>query len=129
MDDSPDFPFDPVPGRTRADGWTAERQRLFVRHLAETRSVSRSAAAVGMSRETAYRLRRRAGARSFAAAWDAALAFRPSGDACEPAWLRSRTETLNVGGKVVGERRVYDRRILVNLLRGMIARGELDFLR
>jgi hypothetical protein len=128
MDDSPDFPFEPVPGRARADGWTAERQRLFVRHLAETRSVTRSAAAVGMSRETAYRLRSRAGAGSFAAAWDAALAWRPSGEA-EPAWLRSRIEPLRVGGKVSGERRSYDRRVLANLLRGMIARGELDFLR
>lgn len=65
--------FLPVPLRGRADGWTAARQAAFLGHLAETRSVVRAARAVGMARETAYRLRRRAGAESFARAWDVAL--------------------------------------------------------
>ena len=59
--------------KIRRDGWTAERQLGFLAMLAETNSVARAAASVGMSRESAYRLRRRAGAESFAAAWDAAL--------------------------------------------------------
>ena len=42
----------------------------------ETGSVSEAAARVGRSRESAYRLRRRADAAGFAAAWDAALAGR-----------------------------------------------------
>ena len=46
-------------------------------HLAQTRCVRRAAFAVGMSRETAYRLRVRDGAESFRAAWDAALGHRP----------------------------------------------------
>lgn len=41
--------------------------------LAETRCVKRAAEAVGMSRESAYRLRKRRGAGSFCAAWDAIL--------------------------------------------------------
>jgi hypothetical protein len=41
--------------------------------LAETRCVRTAARRVGMSRETAYRLRRKPGAGSFAAAWDAAM--------------------------------------------------------
>lgn len=62
--------FLPVPLRGRSDGWTAQRQASFLVALARTRSVLAAARAVGMARETAYRLRRRAGAESFAAVWD-----------------------------------------------------------
>ena len=62
--------FAPVPMRARADGWTPLRQAAFLAALAETGSVSAAARRVGMARETAYRLRRRRGAASFAAAWD-----------------------------------------------------------
>lgn len=62
--------FSPVPLRARADGWTPERQAAFLGALAETGSVGEAARRVGMARETAYRLRRKPGAGSFAAAWD-----------------------------------------------------------
>ena len=65
--------FHPVPLRGRRDGWTPLRQARFIGHLAETRCVGRAAARVGLSRESAYRLRRRPGAEGFAAAWDRAL--------------------------------------------------------
>ena len=77
-------PFVPVPVRARCDGWDAERQGRFIGWLAQTGSVSEAAARVGRSRESAYRLRRRADATGFAAAWDAALAGR-SGNRI-PAW-------------------------------------------
>ena len=64
--------FHPLPC-ARHDGWTAARQADFIGMLAETRSVAKAARAVGMGRESAYRLRRRAGAAGFAAAWDTAL--------------------------------------------------------
>lgn len=66
-------PFCPVPLRSRRDGWSAEIQAWFLALLAVTGSVSDAAERVGMSRNGAYRLRRRPGAESFAAAWDAAL--------------------------------------------------------
>lgn len=67
-------PFYPVPRlRRHHNGWLPSRQADFLGYLAETGSVSAAAARVGMSRESAYRLRRREGAESFAAAWDAAL--------------------------------------------------------
>ena len=66
-------PFYPVPTRTRRDGWTAQRQADFLGMLAETGSVMGACEAVGMSRKSAYALRARPGAESFAAAWDAAL--------------------------------------------------------
>jgi hypothetical protein len=65
--------FAPVATRTRADGWTPQRQAAFLGALAETRCVSEAARRVGMARETVYRLRRKPGAESFAAAWDAVL--------------------------------------------------------
>ena len=65
--------FVPVPLRTRTDGWTAQRQAEFLAHLALTGLVGKAAKAVGMTRETAYRLRGREGAESFAAAWDTIL--------------------------------------------------------
>jgi hypothetical protein len=65
--------FSPAPTRERADGWTPARQAAFLAHLAVTRSVSAAARKVKMARETAYRLRRRRGGESFAAAWDAVL--------------------------------------------------------
>ena len=66
--------FTPVPlERTRADGWTPETQANFIRALEAMGSVGQAVKAVGMGRRSAYRLRDRAGAESFAAAWDRAL--------------------------------------------------------
>ena len=66
-------PFYPVPTRTRRDGWTVERQAAFLGMLAETGSVLGACEAVGISRKSAYALRARPHAESFAAAWDTAL--------------------------------------------------------
>ena len=68
--------FAPVAVRARVDGWTPARQAAFLGALAETGSVEAAARKVGMARETAYRLRRRPGAGSFAAAWDAVIGKR-----------------------------------------------------
>lgn len=68
-----------IPTRARRDGWTIERQRAFIATLISVGCVRLAAAAAGMSRESAYRLRRRKGAESFAAAWDSILAARPRG--------------------------------------------------
>jgi molybdenum-dependent DNA-binding transcriptional regulator ModE len=60
-----------MPGQSKS--WTAERQLLFLDTLARTRSVSGAAARVGMSRESAYRLRKRREGDLFAAAWERAM--------------------------------------------------------
>jgi len=80
MADSPSRPipaFTPVPVRARKDGWTVELQREFIRLLHVRPNIGEAARAVGMSRRSAYRLRERPGAESFAAAWDSAFALRP----------------------------------------------------
>jgi len=68
-------PFLPVPLRTRADGWTVERQGRFIGFLAETGCGAEAARRVAMSRMAAWRLRRRAGAASLAHAWDTVMAL------------------------------------------------------
>jgi hypothetical protein len=66
--------FDPVPQiRRRSNGWTPEQQERFILALQEVGSVGLAASAVGMNRVSAYRLRERAGAEGFAAAWDRAI--------------------------------------------------------
>ncbi|ALH79573.1 hypothetical protein [Sphingopyxis macrogoltabida] len=68
--------FTPVPAqRRRADGWTPETQTNFIRALEAMGSVGRAAKAVGMGRRSAYRLRDRPDAASFAAAWDRAISM------------------------------------------------------
>lgn len=65
--------FVPVPRQPRRNGWTPERQRGFIAHLAATGNVTASADAVGLSVMGAYHLRAAQGAASFRRAWDAAL--------------------------------------------------------
>jgi hypothetical protein len=67
--------FRPVPLRSRRDGWSAGRQCAFLVQLYVTGSVTAAAKAVGMSRASAYRLRERDGAQSFAHAWDRVLSL------------------------------------------------------
>lgn len=77
--------FTPVPVRGRRDGWDEARQRRFIIELARGLGVREAAASVGMSRQTAYALRSRAGAADFARAWDAAVAFAQNRRVLRPA--------------------------------------------
>lgn len=55
--------------------WTTRKAAVFLGALAERGLVAEAARQVGMSRQSAYRLRRRLGeGGTFARAWDAALA-------------------------------------------------------
>lgn len=122
--------FQPVPLRNRADGWTARRQSDFLAHLYLTGSVASAARAVGMSRMSAYRLRRREDAQSFAHAWDVVLTPPGAGRiARQVNWrkvtdedLFRRVETGLVApvihrGQVTGTRRKADNSALLRLLR------------
>ncbi len=57
----------------RHDGWTLARQRRFCELLAEHGNVGEAARRVGMSKQSAYSLRRRAAGAAFALGWDAAI--------------------------------------------------------
>jgi hypothetical protein len=71
----PDSPlyFTPVAVRTRRDGWSPERQRRFVAELALTGRVDHAAALVGLTPQSAGRLRLRPDGESFGLACSAAI--------------------------------------------------------
>ncbi len=123
MDDSDPFDFIPVALRCRRDGWTPERQRLFIIALAGGLRAGAAAAAAGMSRKSAYQLRARPDAGGFSAAWERAL------QRCQARRAASRPATLAERalygvwrpqvhkGEVVGWSRKPDNRRLIGLLK------------
>ncbi len=116
-DDTPNPSHLPVPAaeeppperpyRVRHDGWTAERQNIFIESLAKTRCVRDASRMAGISWNSAYRHRKRSAA--FAERW--ALALRRSETTIgEVTWSRAVEgveEDVWYHGKVVGQRTKY----------------------
>lgn len=68
--------FAPVPRKQlRANGWSPERQRIFISFLAETGDYRAAAEAVALSWNSAYQLRKEPGAEDFLRAWEDAVAL------------------------------------------------------
>jgi hypothetical protein len=115
----PATPFDNVPledSRKSLAGWSAERQRAFLTHLAETGSVHLASSAARLSARGAYRLRTRSA--PFARAWDAALQLsvgRLSAIAFDRA-LNGRVDQVYRDGALIAERRVPNDKMLMWLL-------------
>ena len=100
--------FDAAPTRKRHAGWTADRQRKFIDHLALTGHAGEAAAAVGLSSSSAYRLRNKPGAEGFARAWDHALRLAPTrlvAIGMDRA-INGRVERHYKDGELVMERRI-----------------------
>jgi hypothetical protein len=118
LEGAPDFA--PAPrGAARYDGWTPDRQRAFVKALAETGCVTRACAWVGMSNVGAYLLRKAPGAEEFARAWDDALAVgveRLADIAYERAVYGVAVPVFHKGEQV-GEKRWYNDRLLTWVMR------------
>lgn len=117
--DPAEYRWVPVRRRPRVDGWTEEKQRRFIEALADTGLVSHAAKAVGMSRESANRLRRSPHGAAFARAWDAAQ--QHSGSALEDIAFERAIEgeernIYNEYGEVVCTKRVVNDRLLTFLL-------------
>lgn len=111
--------FVPASPRERRDGWTPEKQVAFIDALGECGCVTEACERVGLSPSTAYRLRRRVDAYSFRAAWDAALdyAIRRLSDAAFSRALHGVARPVWFQGEQIGERRYYDERLTMFLLR------------
>lgn len=110
--------YTPVTLRARHDGWTAERQRSFLRALADTGCISEAAHATGITPRSAYRLRNHPQGKAFAAAWDQALqlaAARLMTTAYERA-IKGGIREMWKDGKIVAEVREPSDRLLVWLL-------------
>lgn len=64
----------PTPRRpVRHNEWTRAKMVAFLKELAASQSVHHAARSVGMSRQSAYKLRNRLGGTPFALAWEVAL--------------------------------------------------------
>jgi hypothetical protein len=99
--------------RVHHHGWSARRQRDFIAALAAMGTVLYAARAVGMTKQSAYKLRDRPGAESFAAAWDVALQMgydEAFGQAIDRA-LHGITTPRFYKGKQVGTRHRFDYRL------------------
>lgn len=96
-----------------AQGWTRERQVQFLDHLARNGNVSAACARVRLSREAAYRLRRRDAA--FARGWAAAmvLARDANVEVMADRAIHGVEEDIWYRGELVGTRRKYDTRLLL----------------
>ena len=112
--------FTPVPrNKNRFNGWTPDRQRQFIAQLAYLGSTKAAARAVGMGGEGVYHLRRHPQAHGFRAAWDAALGVcvQRLEDVAIDRALNGVEEAVWYRGEEVGQRRVYNDRLLMFLLR------------
>jgi hypothetical protein len=109
----PDLNFTPVPRRkSRSNGRTPERQRIFIAMLAQCGSVATACKAVGCSSYAVYHLRNRAGAESFATAWDRAVerGARRVLDVLIDHAINGVPEFIYKEGEIVGERRHFNTR-------------------
>jgi hypothetical protein len=118
-DDDAGETFTPVVVRARRDGWTPERQHAFITALGESGCVEEACAAVRMSARSVYKLRARPDASTFRQAWDVALdyAIRRLGDAALSRALHGVARPIFYQGEQIGERRHFDERLTMFLLR------------
>ena len=117
--DCPRQSFQSVPLRPRHDGWTTARQIAFVEALADCGCVDEACKRVGMSRASAYALRRHAASGSFREAWDAAIdsALHLLEDAAIGRAIHGVSRPIFYKGEQVGEWRHHDERMAMFLLR------------
>lgn len=105
--------------------WTPAKMAEFLRLLSATHSVSAAARSVGMSRQSAYRLRSRLKGLAFDLAWD--VAFHHSYDNLAHAALERALNGVEIpvfhGGEQVGSYRRFDERLTIALLQWATPRG------
>lgn len=108
-----------------ADRWNKAKMTDFLRMLAATHNVTAAARSVGMSRQSAYKLRARLKGQPFDLAWE--TAFRHGYDNLAHAALDRALNGVEVphyhDGKLVGTSRRYDERLTVALLAMRNRRG------
>lgn len=103
----------------RHNEWTLARQAEFLRHLSATHSVATAARNVGMSRQSAYRLRSKLAGQAFDLAWE--VAFHHSYNVLAHAALDRALNGVEVPiffqGEQVGSYRRFDERLTLALMR------------
>lgn len=124
----PAFPRIPVPGtsdtapaarRSRHDGWTPDRQVVFLEALAACGVVTDACARAGLSAQSAYAFRNRRSGRAFATAWDAVLVHRARARLSDEVFSRAMNgclEQIRRDGEVTAERHRFDNRLSMAVL-------------
>jgi hypothetical protein len=110
--------FEPAPLRYRSDGLTPQKQREYVEALADTGVAREAAARIDVSEQAINRVRRRADARDFDRACEAAHVFgarRLRSIAYERA-IEGTLKGHYYHGELVSQERVHDNRLLIYLL-------------
>lgn len=104
--------------RRRCDGFTPDRQVVFLDAFARCGVVADAARAAGISRDTAYSLRNSARGAAFALGWDAAfLKSRPRvADELHSRALNGVVEKIYRNGELWGERHRHDNRLALAVL-------------
>ncbi len=121
LSNAPSAPSTPTatPQSARHDGWSLDRQAQFLRQLSATHSVTDAAKSVGMSRQSAYRLRSRLKGQAFDLAWE--VAFHHSYDVLAHAALDRALNGVEVPvffqGEQVGSYRRYNEQLTMALLK------------
>lgn len=108
----------PFGRRYRNDGWTPERQWRFIAALADTGSPTLASQAVRMSLQGAYALRRHPEGDAFRRAWDLAVrsAMRRVAEVTLERALHGTPVPVFHQGEQVGERRVWNDKLLMHML-------------
>ena len=111
--------FNPAVPRQRHDGWTPARQQAFVAALAESGCVADACRRIGVSRESAYKLRRRYDATDFRLSWDAALdyAVQQLSDSALSRAIHGVPVPHFYKGEQIGEHRKYNESLTMFILR------------
>lgn len=113
------YEFGPV--ETRYDGWTPDKQAIFLRVVSEGHSITHSCRVVGMTKQSAYALRRSARGAGFALGWQAALILgreRLADEMLDRA-MNGVVETVTSPNGDVTERHRHDNRLGMAMLSRM----------
>jgi hypothetical protein len=98
--------------------WSRDRMADFILELAATQCVATAARAVGMSRQSAYRLRAREAGGDFDMAWTIALeqCFQRLYSAAMARAVNGTEVPVYQRGELIGSRRHFDERLTCYLL-------------
>lgn len=101
--------------KPRHNAWTQTKMAAFLRELAASQSVAGAARSVGMSRQSAYRLKNRLAATPFALGWEVALeaGFAQLAHAMMDRAINGVEVPHYYQGELVGTSRAYDERLAI----------------
>lgn len=112
--------FEPAYGFTpsRWDGWTPDRQKVFLEAISEGRTIKQACRIVGMSPQSAYAFRRRPQGAAFSLAWQAAclLVRDEFADELMDRARNGVTDTISYRDGTSVERHRYDNRLAASML-------------